>query len=216
LSKVNSNTDGPGMFPANSYDLRSEYGPSSLDIRHRFFFGGLIGLPWELRVNPFVVITSGRPFNIVTGQDANGDTLFTDRPALAIDLSNPGVVRTPFGTFDPNPGPGQNIIARNFGRGPSFMTTMLRVSRTFGLVHLNGAPPSSAEDSTTKSTSRYYLTLSVQVLNLFNRNNPGLPIGNLSSPFFGRAISTAGILSGDAGSAAAGNRRIEAQINFTF
>ena len=36
--------------------------------------------------------TSGRPFNITVGRDLNGDTLFTDRPAFASDLSRGSVV----------------------------------------------------------------------------------------------------------------------------
>ena len=31
-------TDGPGSFPANQYDLSTEYGRSATDVRHRFFF----------------------------------------------------------------------------------------------------------------------------------------------------------------------------------
>ncbi|HUE83073.1 MAG TPA: hemerythrin domain-containing protein [Pyrinomonadaceae bacterium] len=36
-----------------------------------------------MRLSPFIVATSGRPFNIITGRDSNGDTLFTERPAFA-------------------------------------------------------------------------------------------------------------------------------------
>src|SRR5205085_3731157 len=84
LNKANSDTDGAGSFPINQYDTSTEYGPSSQDIRHRLFIGGTISaLPWGIRLNPLVTINSGRPFNITTGRDLNGDTLFTDRPAFA-------------------------------------------------------------------------------------------------------------------------------------
>jgi hypothetical protein len=56
----------------------------------------------------------------------------------------------------------------------------------------------------------------VQVSNLFNHNNPGVPVGNLSSRFFGEANATAGSFGFGGGNAAAGNRRVEAQIRFSF
>ncbi|HJU55340.1 MAG TPA: carboxypeptidase regulatory-like domain-containing protein, partial [Pyrinomonadaceae bacterium] len=141
LNDASSDTDGSGSFPVNQYDLSSEYGRSSQDIRHRFFIGGQVNaLPWGIRLNPLVTINSGRPFNITTGRDTNGDTLFTERPAFATDLSKPGVVVTRFGAFDPNPLPGQELIPRNFGTGPSFFTVNLRASKTFSF----GEAPSAA------------------------------------------------------------------------
>ncbi len=116
LNFAKGDTDGANTFPANHYDLSNEYGRSAIDIRHRFTLGGAVNaLPWGIRLNPFLIVTSGRPFNITTGRDSNGDTLFTERPALATDFTKPGVVNTPFGVFDPNPAPGQAIIPRNFG-----------------------------------------------------------------------------------------------------
>jgi hypothetical protein len=132
LNSAHSDTDGANSFPSNQYDLTNEYGRSVQDIRHRLFVGGSLTAPWNIRLNPFVVANSGRPFNITTGRDTNGDTLFTERPAFATDLSKPGVVVTRFGAFDPNPAPGQAIIPRNFGTGPSFFTVNMRISRTFG------------------------------------------------------------------------------------
>jgi hypothetical protein len=43
--------------------------------------------------------------------------------------------------------------------------------------------------------------------------NAGTPVGNLSSPFFGQSLSTAG---GFGGGGAAGNRRIEMELRFGF
>ena len=39
--------------------------------------------PWGISLNPFVIVQSGRPFNITLGRDINGDTLNTERPAFA-------------------------------------------------------------------------------------------------------------------------------------
>ncbi|PYT02707.1 MAG: TonB-dependent receptor [Acidobacteria bacterium] len=131
LNFASSDTDGAFSFPVNQYDLTGEYGRSALDTRHRFFLGGSINaLPWGLRLNPFVVANSGRPFNITIGRDLNGDSLFTERPAFATDLTRVSVRRTPFGAFDLDPQPGQVIIPRNFGEGPGFFSVNLRLSKT--------------------------------------------------------------------------------------
>ena len=132
-NRARSDTDGINTFPSNQYDLSTEYGRSLQDIRHRLsIIGNISGLPWGIRLNPYVMAFSGQPFNITIGRDINGDTLFTERPAFATDLTKPGVVVTRFGAFDPNPEPGQQIIPRNFGTGPSFFTTNLRISKTWG------------------------------------------------------------------------------------
>ena len=127
-----SNSEGLGSFPANPYSMDGEYAPASNDIRHRAFIGGSIATIWDLRLAPFVTMNSGAPFNITTGQDIYGDTLFNSRPGIATDPSKPGVVKTPYGLLDPNPSPGQQILERNFGRGPGNFSVNLRVAKTFG------------------------------------------------------------------------------------
>jgi hypothetical protein len=133
LNFARSNTDGAGNFPVNQYDLAGEFGDSVQDMRHRVFIGGAVNaLPWGIRLNPTVVANSGRPFNITIGRDLNGDTLFTERPAFATDLTRASVRRTPYGDFDLDPQPGSVIIPRNFGRAPGFYSVNLRTSKTFG------------------------------------------------------------------------------------
>jgi len=132
FAKANSDTDGTGTYPSNPYDLSSEYGRASGDVRHRFVMTGNFRIKWGVSLNPFVIVSSGRPFNITIGRDQNGDTLFTERPAFATDLARPSVVVTKFGTFDVNPLPGAQIIPRNYGEGPGSTSINLRVSKTFG------------------------------------------------------------------------------------
>ncbi|MDQ2854698.1 MAG: hypothetical protein M3R68_00095, partial [Acidobacteriota bacterium] len=132
FAKANSDTDGAGTFPANSYDLTGEYGRFSRDLRHRFVVTGSFRMPWNVTLSPFAIVSSGQPFNITVGRDLNGDTLFNDRPAFATDLTKPGVIVTRWGAFDPNPTVGEQIIPRNFGSGPGSLTTNLRISKTFG------------------------------------------------------------------------------------
>ena len=75
--------------------------------------------PWGITLNPFVIVQSGRPFNITLGRDINGDTLNTERPALApagADCSDTANFKcTPFGNFKLTFAPGDVMIPRNFG-----------------------------------------------------------------------------------------------------
>ncbi len=135
LAKANSDADGTGSFPANPYDFSTEYGRASGDIRHRFVMTGNFRAPWGISVNPFVIVQSGRPFNITLGRDINGDTLNTERPALAAAGADCGdtinIRCTPYGNFKLTFAPGDVMIPRNFGEGPGSTTVNVRVSKTW-------------------------------------------------------------------------------------
>ena len=223
-------------FPADSYDVSAEYSRVSFIPNGSFFAGGTMILPkLKVNFNPFIVYSTGRPFNIVTGRDTNGDGLFTERPAFAsgqTDLEN--FRRTRFGSFDLAPAPGQELIPRNYGMGPGFFSVNMGISRSFQFGNVPGpaavAPkpaaagpaPAAAPAGGNKPSNapapekRYTLTLSVNIQNLLNHTNLTNPIGNLSSPQFGESISTAGGFGGPGGSSAAGNRRIQVQIRLGF
>jgi hypothetical protein len=62
---------------------------------------------------------------------------------------------------------------------------------------------------------RYSLSVSMQIRNLTNHNNPGPIIGNITSPLFGQANQPAGV-GGGRFSESANNRRLELQTRFTF
>jgi hypothetical protein len=221
-------------FPADSYDASSEYSRVSFIPSANFFFGGTFILPrLKVNLNPFVVYSSGRPFNIITGQDTNGDGLFTERPAFATAQTDPrDVKRTRFGDFDLNPDPGQPLIPRNYGLGPSFFSVNLGISRAFMFGNVpaaSAAAPSSAPAGAAPAggaakpangpapEKRYTLTFSVNIQNLLNTTNLSNPIGNLSSPRFGESTSVSGGFGfGPSGSASAGNRRIQVQVRFGF
>lgn len=138
LASAHNNTDGANSNPANPYDLSTEWGRAGGDIRHNFFVGGQVTVPWGLRVSPYIIASSGRPFNIITGRDNNLDNQFTDRPSFA-NAGDPGAIVTRFGTFNPEPLAGEQIIPRNFGQGPGFVSVNLSVSKTFGF----GPPPNN-------------------------------------------------------------------------
>jgi hypothetical protein len=236
-----SNTDGIGTLPANPYTMDGEYGPSALDIRHRAFIGGSIATKWRLQIAPFIMMNSGAPFNITSGTDPYGTTLYTARPVITTD---PSFKETPFGRFNPNPLSGDEI-SRNSGRSPGSVNVNLRLARTFGF----GA---SREDTAARprggggggprggpggggarggpggfvggpglfgggggaTGKRYNLTLSIQARNLLNHVNPGPINGIVTSPLFGESNSIGGGFGAFAENA--NNRRFEFQARFTF
>ena len=229
-------------FPADTYDLTNEYSRVSFIPSANFFVGGTLILPkLKVNLNPFIIYSSGRPFNIVTGRDTNGDGLFTERPAFATAQTDPQDLRqTRFGDFDLGPEPGQELIPRNLGLGPRFFSVNLGISRSFAFGNVpaaanaaakpGGAAPAGASSAAPAQPAggarpasgpspekKYTLTFSVNIQNLLNNTNLSQPIGNLSSTRFGESFSTAGSFGfGPSGSAAAGNRRIQLQIRFGF
>ena len=153
LSYGKDNNEGE---PANPYNTRAEWGPSSFgDIRQRGVIGTSVPLPWKISVNPFFTANSGSPYNITTGSDQYGDGFTTARPAIvegatASTCSGTNLVyRAGFGCFNLNPSPGTATISRNYGRGPASITLNLRLSRTWsfgksgesGPRDQNGLPP---------------------------------------------------------------------------
>lgn len=187
LAFANSDTNGATSAPADSYNLRSEFGRSDFDQRHQFYFESYVALPWGIAVSPNLFIASGAPFNITTGADDNGDALFSDRPAFA-DVGDANAITTPFGIFNPRPQTGDKIIPRNFGRGAGEISLNLNISRTFGF-----GPENASRDNCQAGrlrcgfvNRRYGLTFSADIFNLLNRTNFGEFNGVLSSPFFGK------------------------------
>jgi hypothetical protein len=191
LSSARGDTSGPNAFPSNPHDLGADYGRALFDVRQNLtMFMGINGPGF--RIVPSLFASSGRPFDITVGQDLNGDSIFNDRPAFATDPSRPGVVTTPFGTFDTAPVPGQPLIPRNYGAGPAQVLVTLRAMKPF-VVHQHDT-----------------IRIDLLAINLLNRANLGQPVGNLSSPVFGRSTSLA------SGGANSSNRQFRVQLQFIF
>jgi len=134
LNYASSDTGaGAGSFPSINNDISLDYGRSAFDIRHRFFFGGTIGLPYAFRLSPIMMASSGTPYNVTTGQDLNGDSIFNDRPSFAGPNSVPANVLTNrFGSFDVVPQPGDPRVPVNYLTGPGRFSLNLRLSKSFG------------------------------------------------------------------------------------
>jgi Carboxypeptidase regulatory-like domain len=240
FNRALSNTDGIGTFPSNPYNFSGEYGPAATDIRHRVTMGGSITTRWNIRFSPYLVVQSGVPFDITSGNDAYGTTLFTARPGiLPVGTNKPGLIETPYGLLDPNPAPGEPILTRNSGRGPGQISMNLRVGKTIGFGgerasarRASAAAPSAGNPANLASAAsgrglgsliqapntphRYNLSVSMAIRNLLNHTNPGPINGDVASPLFGRANQAAGTINGEGFSENADNRRLELQIRFTF
>jgi hypothetical protein len=134
LNYANSDTGaGASSFPSINNNISLDYGRSAFDIRHRLFFGGTIGLPYAFRLSPFMMASSGTPYNVTTGQDLNGDSIFNDRPSFATPNSIPAnVVINRFGSFDVVPQPGDPRVPINYLTGPGRFSMNLRLSKSFG------------------------------------------------------------------------------------
>ncbi|MGB7847602.1 MAG: TonB-dependent receptor [Candidatus Acidiferrum sp.] len=237
LNYSNSDTAGPGSFPSNPYDLQQDYGRASFDIRNRLFIGGTIGLPRGFRLSPFLVASSGIPFNITTGTDPYQGNVYNVRPEFGACASGQS---TKYGCFViPTPAefPAYTPIPINFAESPGRFALNVRLSKTFGFgPALEGAGNAGGVGGTGGGTfgrgpggpgrggpggrgmdagatnRRYGLTFSVNARNVFNNVNLGTPIGNLQSLQFGESNSLAnGPYNG--GTA---NRRIDLQVSFSF
>jgi hypothetical protein len=242
LNYANSDTAGASYIPSNPFDLAQDYGRATFDIRNRIFFGGTIGLRYGFRVSPFMIASSGPPFNITTGQDVYGNAVYNTRATAGnCTAGATGVVDTAYGCFNLVTVPGVPVIPINDATGPNRFTLNLRVSKTFGFGAKKETAAAAAGGSVgggtfgrgpggggggprggggggggmfggNPSNNRYNLTFSVNARNIFNNVNVATPIGNLSSPVFGESNG----LAGQPYSSSTANRRIDLQLQFSF
>jgi hypothetical protein len=132
--EAHTNANG---FPMNQYNDDLDWGRASFDIRHRGFFGGSIGLPYKLNLNPFFTMQSGAPFNLTTGEAFEGDGIFNARPYFA-PCGASALWTNKYGCFSPT---GSKLVPINYGDGPGQVSLNLRLSRTWGWGERAGATP---------------------------------------------------------------------------
>lgn len=104
LSRVEDDTDGRFSLPADSYDLRPEWGRADGDQKHRVTAVSTVELQGGFRMGTSFTFGSGGPFDVTTGRDDNGDSRANDRP---------------------------RGVSRNTGRGPSFVQWDVRATKRF-------------------------------------------------------------------------------------
>ena len=230
LGSASSDAVGPNSFPSNPYDILQDYGRAPFDIRHTLFAGGMISLPHEVRLSPFLQARSGQPYNVILSQDLNGSTVLNQRPAFPSELSNPAdVVTTSFGSFDTTPVAGEQPVPFDYLTGPDSFDLNLRVGKTLSFGRPQEvAPPPDSGDKTGHGEAEgkpYHLELSVSARNLFNIVNKGTPNGILNPPHFSPSDpdstvrASASPLFGESNSLASGssaNRVIYLQCAFSF
>ena len=237
FGKARNTDNGASGSPFDAYDFSHEWARTPYSGLSFAYGGWNYSLPHDLSINTFMLFSSGVPFNITTGRDTNGDTIFSERPAFATDLNKPGVVITPLGAFDPTPSPGETIIPRDFGRGPGFALISLNVDKTFkfgkaiepntpapaGGATTNASNPATANaGAASKPPAKppvkrpYSLTFSVNINNLLNRNNQGNPVGNMASPYFLKSASGSNNFFFGSGGGSGGNRTITLRVRVGF
>ncbi len=156
-------TDYNSDFRAfDQLDDNPEYSLSAFDQRHKFVIYSIITSSSRnpflsgFSVTPIFRANSGRPFNLLAGIDVNGDRSTNgDRPLLRLN------------------GVDQGPIGRNVGKGPSFATFDMRVTKRIGF---------------SESMS---LDLTVEAFNLFNRLNFA-SVNNTVGGFFPTTVDVRG------------------------
>ncbi|MBI3655127.1 MAG: TonB-dependent receptor [Acidobacteria bacterium] len=121
------------LQPADQNNVRQERSLSAFDQRQRLVLSGVLESPFmsgpgrhvvsrilaDISISPIITYGSGRPFNLLFGDDLNGDTnFFTDRPVALDDRLRPILAD------------GEPVTAgRNTGKGPRFAAWDLRVTK---------------------------------------------------------------------------------------
>jgi Carboxypeptidase regulatory-like domain len=180
-------TSSGAANPQSSY---SEQGESSRVDWQTSGLGGLMGhvkLPLKAELSTELFASSGTPYNITTGTDANGDGDFNDRPSYA-SAPGPGLYTTKFGLLTTNTVNGN--VPRNIGTMPGTVHLDTNLSRAFTL-------PGGKDHPRT-------FTFNARSANLLNHTNVTAVNTILSSGAVGQPV------------AADTARRIELGIRFTF
>jgi hypothetical protein len=173
--------------PQSSYSQQGE--SSRVDWQTSGLFGlmGHVKLPLKAELSTELFASSGTPYNITTGTDANGDGNFNDRPSYASG-PGPGVYSTQFGLLSINTVNGN--VPRNIGTMPGIVHLDTNLSRSFTL-------PGSKDHPRT-------FTFNARSANLLNHTNVTAVNTILSSGAVGQPV------------AAETARRIELGVRFAF
>ncbi len=211
LNYAKSDTSGANSFPSNPFNIMQDYGRASFDARNRFFLGGSIGLPWGLRLSPFMIASSGSPYNVTLSQDLIGSSQLNQRPALSSATAGGPIVTVPgFATYNTVPGVNAIPIPINDFTGPNHFTLNLRLAKTFSFGPENTGPSGGGPSggggrrggggggrggggganpfggggfsTGTAQSRRYSITLSVNARNVFNDVNAANPSAVLNPP----------------------------------
>ena len=212
LSKANDDVSdvfdlaGASALPQDSLTFAGEWGPANFDVRHRFTYYLLYEVPASrfdsrflrsllggLQVSSMGRFQTGQPFTVNSIFDVNLDGNLTDRlnttegivrtgdrrQPLQLTTSNLTALLAPVGT--------DGKVGRNTFRAGSILELDMAIAKTFAF------------------TDRYKLNFRMDIFNLTNRVNFGIPVRYLEAPAFGQATDTV-----------TPGRRIQFSLKFTF
>ena len=177
-----NDADGPFSVPADSYDLAADWGPAAGIPRHSASAIVNLPLPYSLRLGLTTSARSGTRYNITTGRDDNGDTVFNDRPAgirrnSAIGKGSWDVAARLGYTF----GFGDRTASGPAGAGPTMI-----VQRVGGGGGSAGDLLGGLMGGGGAENKRIRIELFASAQNLLNSVTPIGYSGVMTSPFFGQ------------------------------
>lgn len=182
---------GAFVLPQDSLNLAAEYGPANFDVRHRLSYEFIYDIPriqkgsrlFQQVVNGFALagageFRTGQPFTVNSTIDVNLDGNLTDRLNTTEGLGITGNRQQPLMLTTTSTlnllaqfGSG-GVIGRNTFRAGSVLDVGVAVSRKWEIAGAKN------------------LTLRVDIFNLPNRANFGIPVRLLEAPSFGQATNT--------------------------
>ena len=186
-----SDADGAFGLPADSYDLAAEWGRVTGVPRHVASAVLNTNVTKSLRVAVSTSARAGAPYNVTTGRDDNGDTVFNDRPA--------GVARNSLIAASMWDVAARLTYAFGFGEraagagGPGG-AQMIMVRSAGGAGDLLGALGGGGAEN-----KRIRIELFAAASNLLNHVNPMGYSGVMTSPFFGQPTAAAAARKFDVG-----------------
>ncbi|MBE3109480.1 MAG: TonB-dependent receptor, partial [Acidobacteria bacterium] len=166
LSKSERTVEDFGFTGQDPNDPAAEKALASNDRRHQVVTQVTWMLPWGIQLGGLLQVRTGRPVNITTGLDNNGDSNFNDRPDLVSPDGDPYDRATYDRTFTARVG----NLPRNSALGPNFLQVDVRLSKS---VRFAGKR----------------VEVLGEAFNLTNLRNDNNPTSSLSSSNFGRVTS---------------------------
>jgi hypothetical protein len=136
ISFANANTSGAGFFPTSNTNTKADYGRATFAFRQFGVFGGSLNFPYRITASPFMIAQAGTPYNIISGLDPTGSSIYNARPYFANGSSGSCANAADFsatqtGSLTPVP--------INYCTGPANVTFNLRVAKVFGFGARTGA-----------------------------------------------------------------------------
>lgn len=200
LGRVRNHADSATALPSDSTNPDVDWGPSMQDIRHRLFINVNAPVPYGIRLGFNMQMASAAPYNITTGLDDNGDTVFADRARGIGRNSGRGAgtvnaslrINKSFGFGGAAAGPGRPPMMPP-GGGAAATRTPRAGASAYAQRGMGGGPGGGGDGPQIMimegGNQRYRLDVYAQLSNVFNYVNYNTFVGNQLSPFFGQATS---------------------------